>query len=139
MNKREKAYLDEVVPKLREYKKPSKDQQQILLLADIPNRTDLQERQLVTLINVQLKTKELRDARLRASAIEKEKKNIERKKETRRKILWGSALKTASENDTDIAKLAVKLFDGGYIAEKDKDAIKSDYERFRASLNKTTF
>lgn len=126
MNKRELDFYNELLPRIEKYKKPSKDQKLILVLSRINNRTDIQEKQLQTLVQVQMKTEELRQARLKASAIEKEKKNAERKQETRRKIIWGSALKQASKQNPDIANTMEFLFNSGYISDKDKEVVKSD-------------
>lgn len=129
MNKKELAFLETMLPRIRAYKKPSHEQQQIIALCRINQRTEIQDKQLTTLVQVQIKAQELRDARRKASAIDKEKKDIERKKETRRKIVWGSALKTASENDPQIKQLMRRLFNDGYISDKDKELVQSDIKQ----------
>src|SRR5699024_12650572 len=53
-------------------------------------------------------------------------KEAERKADTRKKVIWGAALKKAAEEDPQKAQVMLDLFNEGFISDKDKDAVKND-------------
>ena len=57
-------------------------------------------------------------------------KSKTRKIETRRKLIWESALEAMAKNDDESKKmlqhLRVKAFNEGYVSDRDKDAVKVD-------------
>lgn len=128
-------YLSELVTKFKAYKKPNETQQLIVLLGDKTNRTDEDNRKLTILLKAEKKAEQLAKARADARNLLNEEKAKVRKAEARKKIVWGGALKTASKKDAEVARLMRKLFDGGYVAERDKDAVREDLSDIAQATN----
>lgn len=135
MAKIDNEYLSELVTKFKAYKKPNDTQQLIVLLGDKTNRTDEDNRKLTILLKAEKKAEQLAKARADARNLLNEEKAKVRKAEARKKIIWGSALKTASKKDPEIARLMRKLFESGYVAERDKDAVREDLSDIAQATN----
>lgn len=129
MSTLDENYISELVEKYQAYKSPS-DTQKLIVMLGSKNRTDEEDKKLKILVNAEKKLAQLVKARQAARDVLNKDKSDKAKIETRKKILWGSALKSAAQDNADIAKLAVYLFDNGYIADKDKDAVIDDYNAF---------
>lgn len=123
-------YISELVEKYQTYKSPNDTQKLIMLLGSKTRTEEEEDKKLKILVNAEKKLTQLVKARQAARDVLNKDKSDKRKIETRKKILWGSALKSAAQDNADIAKLAVYLFDNGYIADKDKDAVIDDYNAF---------
>ena len=65
-------------------------------------------------------------ARAATQRIMNAEKTAARKLETRKKVIWGSALKTASKDSSQIAQLMQKLFNEGYVSKSDQDIVRDD-------------
>lgn len=128
-------HLNTLVTRFKAFNKPTDAQQLIITLGDKQERTEDDDKKLIILLRAEKKAEELVQARAKARKMLDNVKSEERKKQTRNKIIWGAALKTAAQTDPQIAKLAIFLFNEGFVAEKDKDAVRSDFEALTASLN----
>jgi len=121
-------YLESLVRRFEGFNKPTDAQQLIIKLGRKQGRTADDDKKLAVLLRAEKKAEELADARAKTRKMLDSVKGEERKKRTRRQIIWGSALLKAAQDEPQMARLALWLFDEGYIAEKDKDAVKADYE-----------
>lgn len=126
-------YLEALVMRFKGFNSPNDAQQLIVILGSKEERTADDNKQLSVLMRAEKKADELALARSKARKMLDDVRGAERKKQTRNKIIWGAALKTAAETNPQIAKLAAYLFTEGYIAEKDRDAVRADYDSFTAS------
>lgn len=122
------AYLDSLVSRFEGFSSPTDAQQLIIALGRKQGRSDDDNKKLAVLMRAEKKAEELAAARAKARKMLDDAKGAERKARTRRQIIWGSALLKAAQDEPQMARLALWLFDEGYIAEKDKDAVKADYE-----------
>jgi RPA family protein len=118
--------LVQLVNRFKAYKSPTDAQKLIILLGEKSNRTDDDNKKLAVLLRAEKKAEQLTKARKASKDVLEKIKNDEKKLETRRKIIWGSALKTAAKNDPQVAQVMSKLFNGGYISDRDKDAVRKD-------------
>ena len=125
-------YLDDLVKRFKGYKSPNDTQRLIIMLGEKDNRSDDDNRKLAVLLKAEKKADQLAKARADARRMVDAEKAKERKAETRRKVIWGGALKTASKNDPQIAEVMRKLFNDGYISDRDKDAVRDDYKDISA-------
>lgn len=121
-------YLDSLVARFEGFSSPTDAQQLIIELGRKQSRSDDDNKKLAVLMRAEKKAEELAQARSKARKMLDDVKGAERKARTRRQIIWGSALLKAAQDEPHLARLASLLFDDGYIAEKDKDAVRADYE-----------
>lgn len=121
-------YLDTLVKRFKGYKSPTDSQQLIILLGEKDNRSDDDNSKLVVLIRAEKKADQLFKARADARRLIDAEKGKERKAEVRRKIIWASALKKASQDNPRMADVMRELFNDGYLSESDKDVVKVDLE-----------
>lgn len=121
-------YLDSLVARFEGFSSPTDAQQLIIALGNKQGRSDDDDKKLAILMRAEKKAEELAQARAKARKMLDDAKGEERKKRTRRQIIWGAALLKAAQDEPHLARLASLLFDDGYIAEKDKDAVRADYE-----------
>lgn len=128
-------YLNSLVTRFKAYKKPNDTQKLIIALGELQERSDDDNKKLSILIRAEKKADELAKARAATSRIMNAEKTAARKLETRKKVIWGAALKAAAKNNPGIAQLMSRLFNDGYIAEKDKKAVRADLEALTASNN----
>jgi len=128
-------YLGKLVNRFKGYNSPTDTQKLLVMLAEKTSRDDKDNKKLAILIRAEKQAEKLIKARNEARDVVSKVNEEKRKQDTRKKIIWGSALKKASENEPHVAKLASWLYTNGYIAEKDKDAVRADYEAFITSLS----
>ena len=126
-------YLESLIRRFEGFSSPTDAQQLIIALGRKQGRSDDDNKKLAVLMRAEKKAEELAVARAKARKMLDDAKGVERKARTRRQIIWGAALLKASQDETYIARLAATLFDDGYIAEKDKDAVRADYEALTTS------
>lgn len=138
MSTLDENYISELVEKYRAYKSPN-DTQKLIVMLGSKNRTDEEDKKLKILVNAEKKLAQLVKARQAARDVLNKDKSDKAKIETRKKIIWGSALKSAAQNNADIAKLAVSLFDEGYISDNDKNAVIDDYNAFISTRSDVDF
>lgn len=123
-------YLDKLVKRFKGFKSPNDTQKLIVLLGEKDNRSDDDNRKLSVFLNVEKKTEQLAKARADARRLIDTEKSKTKKIETRRKIIWMSAIeKMASEDDKSahmLQQLRVKAFHEGYVSDRDKDSVKTD-------------
>lgn len=130
-------YLESLVMRFKAFSSPTDAQQLIIMLGDKQERTEDDNKKLAVLMRAEKKAEELATARAKARKMLDDAKGAERKKRTRRQIIWGAALLKAAQDEPHMAKLASLLFDDGYVAEKDKDAVRADYEALTASYDES--
>ena len=126
-------YLNSLVTRFKAYKRPNDTQRLIIALGELQERSDDDNKKLSILIRAEKKADELAKARAATSRIMNAEKTAARKLETRKKVIWGAALKTAAKNNAQIAQMMRKLYNEGYVSDKDKDAVRDDYEAIQAS------
>lgn len=129
------AYLEQLVRRFRGYKSPNDTQRLIILLGSKSERTDEDNKKLSILLKAEKAADKLIKARAATNKIINAEKTAARKLETRKKVIWGAALKTAAKNDAQIAQMMRKLYNEGYVAEKDKNAVRDDFEALTAPNN----
>ena len=124
------AYLDDLNKRFRGYKSITDTQSLIILLGEQANRDKEDNRKLAVLLKAEKKADELAKARATARRLMDAEKSKTRKIETRRKLIWESALEAMAKNDDESKKmlqhLRVKAFNEGYVSDRDKDAVKVD-------------
>ena len=123
-------YLENLVKRFKAFKSPNDTQKLIILLGEKDNRSDDDNRKLSVFLNAEKKAEQLAKARADARRLIDAEKSKTKKIETRRKIIWMSAIeKMASEDDKSahmLQQLRVKAFHEGYVSDRDKDAVKTD-------------
>lgn len=129
------AYLELLVRRFKGYKSPNDTQRLIILLGSKSERTDEDNKKLSILLKAEKAADKLIKARAATNKIINAEKTAARKLDVRKKIIWGAALKTAATNSPEIAQIMSRLFSEGYIAEKDKDAVRDDFEALTAPNN----
>ena len=124
------AYLDDLIKRFRGYKSITDTQSLIILLGEQANRDKEDNRKLAVLLKAEKKADELAKARATARRLMDAEKSKTRKIETRRKLIWESALEAMAKNDDESKKmlqhLRVKAFNEGYVSDRYKDAVKVD-------------
>lgn len=124
------AYLDDLIKRFRGCKSITDTQSLIILLGEQANRDKEDNRKLAVLLKAEKKADELAKARATARRLMDAEKSKTRKIETRRKLIWESALEAMAKNDDESKKmlqhLRVKAFNEGYVSDRDKDAVKVD-------------
>ena len=128
MNDKDVDYLNELVSKYREYKSPTDTQRLLIALGNKEDRTEDDNKKLMILMRAEKKAEELHKARQKTRDLLQAEKKAARKLETRKKVIWGSALKTASVNDAQIAQVMRKLWNDGFISEADKNVVRADFD-----------
>jgi len=128
MNDKDVDYLNELVSKYREYKSPTDTQKLLVVLGNKKDKTDDDNKKLMILMRAEKKAEELHKARQKTRDLLQAEKKAARKLETRKKVIWGSALKTASVNDAQIAQIMRKLWNEGFISEADKNVVRADFD-----------
>lgn len=119
-------YLNSLVTRFRAYKSPNDTQKLIVALGSKSERSDDDDKKLSVLLRAEKKADELVKARAATQRIMNAEKTATRKLETRKKVIWGAALKTASKDSPQIAQLMQKLFNEGYVSKSDQDVVKDD-------------
>jgi hypothetical protein len=129
-------YLNKLVTRFKAYKKPNDTQKLIVALGELQERSKDDDKKLAILLKAEKKADELMKARAETNRLLTAEKAQQRKADTRKKVIWGAALKSASKDDAQIAQLMRKLYNDGYVAEKDKDAVRADYDALTTSSNR---
>lgn len=127
------VYLEQLVRRFRGYKSPNDTQRLIILLGSKSERTDEDNKKLSILLKAEKAADKLIKARAATNKIINAEKTAARKLETRKKVIWGAALKTAAKNDAQIAQMMRKLYNEGYVSDKDKNAVRDDLEALTTS------
>nr|WP_181717539.1 hypothetical protein [Psychrobacter sp.]QJS05707.1 mobilization protein MobC [Psychrobacter sp.] len=133
MNVKDIEYLRQLVNRFSGFNSPTDTQKLLIALGNKKDRTAEDDKKVSILLKAEKKAEELHTARQKARDLVGAEKQAARKLETRKKVIWGSALKTASISNPKIAQLMRKLYDEGYVSDKDKDAVKGDYEAIPSS------
>lgn len=128
------VYLDSLVTRFRGYKSPNDTQKLIIALGEKQERSDDDNKKLAVLMRAEKKSAELMKARAATNLIINAEKAEARKLETRKKVIWGAALKTASRDNPAAAQLMLTLF-SKYVSDKDKSVIKADIEAITTLIN----
>ena len=120
----------DLIKRFRGYKSITDTQSLIILLGEQANRDKEDDHKLAVLLKAEKKADELARARATARRLMDAEKSKTRKIETRRKLIWESALEAMAKNDDRSKKmlqhLRVKAFNKGYVSDRDKDAVKVD-------------
>lgn len=126
-------YINDLVKRLKSEESPTDSQRLIIILSEKDNRSDDDNHKLALLIEVEQKADELADAIADAQPlIDAEKESQREADDAKRKMIWANAMETASKQDKEInalmGELKRKVYDRGYVSDKDKEAVKADYE-----------
>lgn len=118
------SYLDDLVKRFKGYKSPNDTQQLIILLGEKNNRTDDDNRKLSVLLKAEKKADQLAKARADARRLLDAEKAKARKTETRRKIIWLSAIEKMCEDNPQelqaLNRLKSLAYQNGYVNDRDK-------------------
>lgn len=133
MAKIDTGYLNTLVTRFKGFKSPNDTQKLIIALGSKQERNRDDEKKLAVLLKAEKKSDELVLARAATKRLLDAEKTADRKAETRKKVVWGAALKKASENDPKMAQVMRKLYNDGYISDRDKEAVRADFEAIPAS------
>lgn len=128
------VFLKKLVTRFKAYKSPNDTQKLIIALGEKQERSDDDNKKLAVLMRAEKKSAELMKARAATNLIINAEKTEARKLETRKKVIWGAALKTASRDNPDAAQLMLTLF-SKYVSDKDKSVIKADIEALTTLIN----
>lgn len=124
------AYLDDLVKRFKGFKSPNDTQQLIIMLGEKDHRSADDNRKLSVLLKAERKADQLAKARADARRMVDAEKAKTRKAETRRKLIWISAIETMAKDDSKVEhllqQLRVKAFNEGFVSDRDKDAVKAD-------------
>ena len=124
------AYLDDLVKRFKGFKSPNDTQQLIIMLGEKDHRSAEDNRKLSVLLKAERKADQLAKARADARRMVDAEKAKARKAETRRKLIWISAIETMTKDDGKmehlLQQLRVKAFNEGFVSDRDKDAVKAD-------------
>ncbi|MDN5651891.1 MAG: hypothetical protein L0G51_04580 [Lactococcus lactis] len=124
------AYLDDLVKRFKGFKSPNDTQQLIIMLGEKDHRSADDNRKLSVLLKAERKADQLAKARADARRMVDAEKTKARKAETRRKLIWISAIETMAKDDGKVEhllqQLRVKAFNEGFVSDRDKDAVKAD-------------
>lgn len=129
------VFLEKLVTRFKAYKSPNDTQRLIIVLGEKQERSDDDNKKLAVLMRAEKKSAELMKARAATNLIINAEKTEARKLETRKKVIWGAALKTASRDNPDAAQLMLTLFNSKYVSDKDKSVIKADIEALTTLIN----
>jgi hypothetical protein len=119
-------YLYSLVTRFKSYKKPNDTQKLIITLGELQERSDDDDRKLSVLLRAEKKADDLVKARAATQRIINAEKTAARKLATRKKVIWGSALKTASRDNPNMLYVMSLLVKDGYISESDLKVVKDD-------------
>lgn len=124
------AYLEDLVKRFKGFKSPNDTQRLIIMLGEKENRSADDNRKLSVLLKAERKADQLAKARADARRMVDAEKAKARKAETRRKLIWISAIETMAKDDGKVEhllqQLRVKAFNEGFVSDRDKDAVKAD-------------
>lgn len=120
-------HLELLITRFKGFKSPNDTQKLIIALGSKSERSDEDNKKLAVLLKAEKAADKLIKARAATNKIMNAEKTDARKLDVRKKIIWGAALKTASETSPYFADMMKKLYDEGFIADKDKDAVRDDY------------
>ena len=117
-------YLNDLVKRFEGYKSPTDTQQLIILLGNKDNRSDDDNRKLSVLLKAEKKADQLAKARADARRLLDAEKAKARKTETRRKIIWLSAIEKMCEDNPQelqaLNRLKSLAYQNGYVNDRDK-------------------
>lgn len=119
-------YLRLLVTRFKAYKSPTDAQRLIVMLGDKDNRNDDENKQLGVLLKAEKQAERLTKARNEARDVLKKINDDKNKAETRKKIIWGGALRKAANDNETLRKNMDWLFHNGYISDRDKDVVRDD-------------
>ena len=119
-------YLNLLITRFKSYKKPTDTQKLIVALGSKLERSNDDDKKLAILLRAEKKSDELIKARAATQRLMNAEKTAERKLETRKKVIWGSALKTASRDNPNMSYVMSLLVRDGYISESDLKVVKDD-------------
>lgn len=124
------AYLNDLVKRFQGFKSPNDTQQLIVILGEKDNRSDADNRKLAVLMKAERKADQLAKARADARRLVDAEKVKARKAETRRKLIWFSAIEkmtdTNEQANYSLRMLMKEAFDNGFVSDRDKDAVRDD-------------
>lgn len=131
-------YLNKLVTRFKAYKSPKDTQLLIIKLGSTLERSKDDDKNLAILLKAEKKADELMKARAETNKLLTSEKAKQRKADTRKKIIWGAALKSASKDNAQIAQLMQKLYDDKYMSKSDQDAVRADYDALTTSNNSSS-
>lgn len=128
MNVKDIEYLHQLVNRFSGFNSPTDTQKLLIALGNKTDRTAEDDKKISVLLKAERKAEELHAARQKARDLVGAEKQAARKLETRKKVIWGSALKTASVNDVQVADMMRRLWNEGFVSEADKNVVRADFD-----------
>ena len=128
MNVKDIEYLRQLVNRFSGFNSPTDTQKLLIALGNKKDRTAEDDKKISVLLKAERKAEELHTARQKARDLVGAEKQAARKLETRKKVIWGSALKTASVNDIQVADMMRRLWNEGFVSEADKNVVRADFD-----------
>lgn len=120
-------YLADLVKRYEGYKSPNDTQKLIILLGNKDNRTSDDDKKLAVLLKAEKKADQLAKARADARRLLDAEKAKVRKAETRRKIIWFSAIETMCKDNPQelrtLERLMTLAYQNGYVSDRDKKVV----------------
>lgn len=129
-------HLNALITRFKGYKSPNDTQRLIVALGEKLERSEEDNKKLSILLKAEKAAEKLIKARAATNKIMNAEKTAARKLDVRKKIIWGAALKTASTEHPEIAQIMSRLFNEGYVAKKDEDAVRDDFEALTVPNNR---
>lgn len=121
-------YLDDLIKRFKGFKSPTDTQKLIILLGEKDFRNADDQRKLSVLLKAEKKADQLAKARADARRLIDAEKAKARKTETRRKIIWLSAIEKMCEDNPQelqtLNRLKSLAYQNGYVSERDKNFLK---------------
>lgn len=128
MDDKDIEYLRQLVNRFEGFNSPTDTQKLLIALGNKTDRTKDDNKKVSILLKAERKAEELHQARQKARDLVGAEKQAARKLETRKKVIWGSALKTASVNDIHVADMMRRLWHEGFVSEADKNVVRADFD-----------
>lgn len=120
-------YLADLVKRYEGYKSPNDTQKLIILLGNKDNRTSDDDKKLAVLLKAEKKADQLAKARADARRLLDAEKAKVRKAETRRKIIWFSAIERMCKDNPQelrtLERLMTLAYQNGYVSDRDKKVV----------------
>jgi hypothetical protein len=130
MNESDLEYLGKLVARFKGYKSPTPAQKMIIELGEKTDLSSEQAKDLQVLLKAEKMAEKLLAARTAATKLMNNIKEVERKAETRIKILWAAGLiaEAKANQDPMMLQSMIKVSNSKLITEKDRKLLQDDLE-----------
>lgn len=122
-----------LVKRFKNYEHPSDAQKLLVILGEKPDRSDKDNKVLEKLIKAENRFIRTKRAELNVQNLLAKENDNQRKLMTRKKIIWGAALRSAAlANNAEAVAVAKYLVKSGFISPRDFEVIAKDFEAIQA-------